>query len=253
MKKVKFLLLAGILTLCGQAAFGHGGEEQRIALEPDLSSMSAGAASYKFQLIDTDTNQLIGDSELAISHEKKLHLIIYDPSLKEFQHVHPEFDGKIWSADVQFAVDGDYWVWAQGELASDGTEFSSSTRLTISGGSTAWPSPPVLPDLRNGSSGISAIKLSQNKLTAGKMAMLDLTMSRTDGTTPKLTPYLGAFAHIIATPKDGDELIHVHPVSTGPAQGMIHAMFPTAGEYRLWVQFIDDGNLKTIPLSVEVF
>lgn len=252
MKKVKFLLLAGILSLWGQAAFSHGGEEERVALEPDVSSMSAGTTSYKFQLIDTDTNQLIGDKELALSHEEKLHLVIYDPSLKEFQHLHPEFDGKMWSADVQFAVDGDYWIWVQGELASDGTEFSSSTRLTISGGSTAWPSPPVLPDLRNGSSGISAINLSQNKLIAGKMAMLDLTMSRTDGSTPQLTPYLGAFAHIIATPKDGDSLIHVHPIGTGPAQGMIHATFPAAGEYRLWVQFIDGGSLKTIPLSVEV-
>ena len=88
---------------------------------------------------------------------------------------------------------------------------------------------------------------------AGKMAMLDLTMSRTDGSTTQLTPYLGAFAHIIATPKDGDSLIHVHPIGTGPAQGMIHATFPAAGEYRLWVQFIDGGILKTIPLSVEVF
>lgn len=63
MKKVKFLLLAGILGLCSQAAFGRGGEKQRASLEPDVSSMSAGVAAYKFQLIDADTNQLIGDNE----------------------------------------------------------------------------------------------------------------------------------------------------------------------------------------------
>lgn len=253
MKKAKMLLAAGILTIWSQASFGHGGEEGLIALEPDVTSMSAGTAPYKFQLINTETNQLIGDQNLNISHEKKLHLIIYDPSLKEFQHVHPEFDGKMWSADVQFAFNGNYWVWAQGELSADGTEFSSPTRLAVTGGSTAWPSPPTLTDIRNGSLGVSAIELSKSKLMAGKMAMLDLKMSRTDGSTPQLTPYLGAFAHIIATPVDGDSLIHVHPVSTGPSQGMIHAMFPDAGMYRLWVQFIDGGSLKTIPLSVEVF
>ena len=74
-----------------------------------------------------------------------------------------------------------------------------------------------------------------------------------DGTTPQIEPYLGAFAHIIATPSDGDALIHVHPIGTGPSQGMLHTTFPAAGEYRLWIQFIDDGNLKTIPLSVKVF
>lgn len=251
MKKV--LMAVSAIALWGQVSWGHGGEESRIALEPDVTSMSAGSAKYKFQLIDTETNKLIGDQDLNVAHERKLHLIIYDPSLQEFQHVHPEFDGTMWIADTQFSVDGNYWIWAQGELASDGEEFSSSNKLDITGGTSAWPTPPVLGNQRTGTSGTSAIELSKTKLVAGKMVMLDLKMTRTDGTTPKLEPYLGAFAHIIATPADGDALIHVHPVGTGPSEGMLHATFPAAGEYRLWIQFIDGGSLKTIPLSVEVF
>jgi hypothetical protein len=249
----KILMAMGAIALWGQVSWGHGGEESRIALEPDVISMSAGSAKYKFQLIDTETKKLIGDQDLNIGHEKKLHLIIYDPSLREFQHVHPVFDGTMWIADTQFSADGNYWIWAQGELASDGEEFSSSNKLDITGGTSAWPTPPVLGNQRVGTSGTSAIELSNTKLVAGKMVMLDLKMTRTDGTTPKLEPYLGAFAHIIATPADGDALIHVHPISTGPSEGMLHATFPTAGEYRLWIQFIDDGILKTIPLSVKVF
>ncbi|MBY0383644.1 hypothetical protein K2X05_00670 [bacterium] len=34
--------------------------------------------------------------------------------------------------------------------------------------------------------------------------------------------------------------------------GMLHATFPTKGEYRLWFQFNDDNQLKTIPVSVNV-
>ena len=249
----KMLIALGAIALWSQVTWAHGGEESRIALEPDVTTMSAGSAKYKFQLIDTKNNKLIGDQDLNIAHEKKLHLIIYDPSLQEFQHVHPEFDGTMWVVDTQFSVDGNYWVWAQGELATDGEEFSASNKLDITGGTTAWPTPPVLGDQRAGTSGLSAIELGKNKLVAGKMAMLDLKMTRTDGTTPQLEPYLGAFAHIIATPVDGDALIHVHPIGTGPSEGMLHATFPVAGEYRLWIQFIDDGNLKTIPLSVKVF
>jgi hypothetical protein len=37
-----------------------------------------------------------------------------------------------------------------------------------------------------------------------------------------------------------------------PNEGMLHVSFPTEGFYRLWVQFIDAGELKTIPLSVAV-
>ena len=85
------------------------------------------------------------------------------------------------------------------------------------------------------------------------MAMLTLTLSREDGSPAIVTPYLGSFAHVISTPEDGDSLIHVHPMNgSSPTQGMLHVTFPTAGFYRVWVQFIESGALKTVPLSVEV-
>ncbi len=242
-----------VFGIWSQAAFGHGEAESRIVLEPELTSFSAGISTYKFQLIDTETNKLVSDSGLSIAHERKLHLVIYDSSLNEFQHIHPEFNGNSWSVSAQFLVNGEYWVWAQGELASDGTEFSTSSKLSVSGGTVAWPTPPALTDSRSGQFGVSKINLSLNKLTAGKMAMLDLSMMRTDGSKPQLTPYMGAFAHVIATPEDGDSLIHVHPVGSGPANGMLHVTFPSEGMYRLWIQFIDGGNLIVIPLSVKVF
>ncbi len=83
--------------------------------------------------------------------------------------------------------------------------------------------------------------------------MLDLKFTRTDGTSAVITPYLGALAHVVATPTDGDSLIHVHPMDGNqPNEGMLHVTFPTAGMHRLWIQFIDGGNLKTIPLVVKV-
>ncbi|MDZ4084216.1 MAG: hypothetical protein U1E10_14835, partial [Bdellovibrionales bacterium] len=112
------------------------------------------------------------------------------------------------------------------------------------------PTPPVLGDRRSGTIGVSSVEIGKTKITAGKMVMLDLKMSRTDGTAPQLTPYLGAFAHIIATTSDGDELIHVHPMGTTATAGMIHATFPAAGDYRIWIQYIDSGRLITVPLSV---
>lgn len=253
MIKAMVSLGALVFGVWSQSAFGHGEAETRIVLEPELTSFFAGMSTYKFQLIDTETNKLVSDSDLSIAHEKKLHLVIYDSSLNEFQHIHPEFYGNSWSVTAQFLVNGEYWVWAQGELAADGTEFSTSSKLSVSGGVAAWPTPPALSDMRSGQSGVSKINLSSNKVTAGKMAMLDLNMTRTDGSNPQLSPYMGAFAHVIATPDDGDSLIHVHPVSTGQSKGMLHATFPSAGLYRLWIQFIDDGNLKVIPVSIKVF
>lgn len=85
------------------------------------------------------------------------------------------------------------------------------------------------------------------------MAMLTLTFTKADGSPSNATPYLGAFAHVIATPQDGSSLIHVHPMDGSvPNEGMLHVEFPKEGFYRLWIQFNDEGILKTVALSVKV-
>ena len=252
--KVVSLFALALFASAPQLVFAHE-EESRVAIEADVTGpMPAGAITYKFELVDTKTNQLLKDSDFTISHEKILHMLAYDPALKEFQHIHPEFDGHFWVVDLNFARNGNYWLWVQGELASDGEEFSSSTRLEIFGGQSACSTPPVLTDLRSGSDGSSTAQMSGQTVRAGQMVTLDVVLGRNDGSQPVNTPYLAAFAHIIAVPEDADSLIHVHPMNGSQSnQGMLHVTFPQAGFYRLWVQFMDDGTLKVVPLSVQVF
>lgn len=81
--------------------------------------------------------------------------------------------------------------------------------------------------------------------------MLGLKFDRTDGSSVDITPYLGALAHIVAAPEDGDSLIHVHPMNGAkPDEGMLHVTFPAPGNYRIWIQYNDSGILRTIPLVV---
>lgn len=233
-------------------AWAHGGES-RVAIELESpAKISAGSTVVSFQLVDTKKNKVVTPTELNVSHKKKLHVIAYDPALKEFQHVHPDFDGKIWNVSMNYSVDGNYFLWAQGELSVDSEEFSAMSRIEVSGGKPQWPS-PALSDVRSGAASGSVATLSNQKLRAGQMAMLTLRFTKSNGTPGNITPYLGAFAHLISTPTDGDALIHIHPMNgSKPNEGMVHVTFPDAGFYRIWVQLIDDGALKTIPLSVSV-
>ncbi len=206
---------------------------------------------YSFKLIDEKTSLPITDKNLIATHTKILHLVVYDASLSEFNHVHPTFKGSQWSVELNLPVSGDYLVWAQGET-NTGSEFSVSTILVIVDGS---PEKPILPlgDVRSGVDGITKLELSSKNIKAGKMILLDFSVSHSDGTAPVMSPYLGAFAHVIATQLSGNELIHVHPMAGSDVNmGMLHATFPSAGEYRLWIQFNDNNVLKTIPLSVVV-
>lgn len=245
------ILITGLLA--STLAFAHG-DEPRVAIELENSVvLQAGQQELHFQLVDTKLNQIITDQELNISHEKKLHVLIYDQSLNEFTHVHPDFINGEWRTTTQLSVNGKYFVWAQGEITSDGEEFSAPSNIEITKGTSAWPLPPQLSELRAGTNGNSKVELGTQKITANKMVMLGLKFTRTDGSTPNITPYLGAMAHIVATPTDGDSLVHVHPMNGSlPNEGMLHVTFPEAGIYRLWIQFIDGGNLKVIPLAVKV-
>lgn len=235
-------------------AYGHDNESLRVELEPaDTGIIKTEEIDFQFQLVDTKSNSLVDENALKISHDRKLHVIIYDPALKEFQHVHPVANGDSWEVPVKFNRSGEYWLWARGELL-DGEEFSSPVRVTMEIRDPSWPIPPTFSDVRSGSDGSSVVTLSGERLKTGKMAMLNVELSRNDGTKPVNSPYLGAFAHVVAVFSDADSLIHVHPMDTSnPNQGMLHATFPNAGFYRLWIQFMDAGSLRTVPHPMQVF
>lgn len=249
---MKSLFFSVALTLLTTFAHAHGDVEARISVEPETQgSYMAGLIHYSFQLFDSTTNKTVTDKDLVESHTKLIHLIAYDSARNQFNHVHPAYDGKVWSADLQLPVNGTYFVWAQGQLV-DGTDFSSFAKAQIINGKPEIPT-STLGDHRKNSDQGTVLQLSSGKIKAGGMVMLDFKVTRDDGQSPVITPYLGALAHVIAVSPNGDELIHVHPMAgSAPNTGMIHATFPTEGDYRIWVQLIDGGVLKTIPLSVTV-
>lgn len=244
-------LAATALIFAQSTSFAHGDERISIEAETQGTLTASDKIEFVFQIYDEETKKSVTELDLADSHTKKLHLLAYDASLNEFNHVHPTFDGQLWKAELNLTADGSYFIWAQGVLL-DGTEFSASYRVGITGGR---PASPVLAlgNIRKASLGNTVVELSKEKLKPGKMAMLTYTVSRNDGTAPEVTQYLGANAHIIAVSPDGDDLIHAHPMDGANSNtGMIHVTFPTEGDYRIWVQVIDGGELKTVPLSVTV-
>ena len=277
MKVVRALKFLALVVLSVPTfVLAHGGEEPRVVMESDLEGpVHAGGVDLSFRMVDTEREKVIKPEDLDVVHEKKLHMFIFDEALVEFTHVHPEFDAEKnrWVVTALLPKNGNYWVWAQGTLIVDETtkvEFTTNMKLTTIGGQPANSLPPQLPRTRSGSDGNSQVTLSTTRFVAGQMAMPTLTVTRNDGTSPEITPFLGAKAHVIGVLSDGDTLIHAHPVEhdgggghhdgihshhdhgPNPNQFMIHVVFPEPGNYRLWVQYRDGGLLRTIPLAVKV-
>lgn len=247
----KIFAFITMMTLFSFSVLAHD-NEKGISLESKLpSTSSAGKIRYSFDLYDNANNKNLTDADLVLTHEKLLHLIVYDLALKEFRHVHPSFINDEWTADFDLGINGQYMVWVEGTL-SDGDEFAASEKISIVNGKEANTIPASLGDVRVGSEGNSVITLT-GTVKAKKSSMLTATFTRNDGTQADIKDYLGAFAHFVAVPLDGSALIHVHPMTTGkPNEGMIHATFPKAGDYRLWAQFMDGETLRNVPLSIKV-
>lgn len=241
-----------ITALASAEAFAHG--ETRFSVTPlQDAPFRAGDVTIEFRVGDKKLMTNVSDRELAVSHTQKLHVFIFDEALMEFRHEHPTYaDGK-WTLTTRLARNGYYHLWAQGVLAAGNVEAAGTGSLSIDGGDLANPEVPNLTEVRTASVSGSVATLSSQRLVAGREAMLNLTLSRADGTAPVLTPYLGELAHVVATNDEGDMLVHVHPMaSSRPNTLMIHATFAYAGNYRLWIQFIDRGVLKVVPLAVRV-
>lgn len=245
---------AAIQVLAAAPARAHGDEPRARVLWTDAAtpSFAAGPVELAFELYDTKTQAKLAPEDLEVTHTKILHVFLFDPSLREFRHEHPEYDraSGLWRLRTGLAVDGRYWIWAQGQLRG-GDELTGYGGLIVEKGLPAHPMPPVLGESRVGADGVSQVALSPGRIVAGQDVMLSFAFTRTDGTPVALEPFLGEMAHVVATPSDGDSLLHVHPHDHGGVF-MIHARFPEAGDYRLWVQFIDGGSLRTVPLSVTV-
>lgn len=249
MKNIFILLISLVLT---NFAFAHD-EENGISIDSNISStINAGTIHYVFDLYDNVNKKNITESDLSLSHERLLHLFVYDQGLKEFSHLHPTFENGQWVTDITLPKNGKYWIWAQGTLASDGDEFSSFENVSVTNGENSNPIPTTLGDIRTSSDGNSVATIS-GKAKAGASSMLMVKFTRNDGTNPEISDYLGAFAHAVIVSLDGSSLIHAHPMNTSkPNEGMLHVTFPKEGDYRVWMQFQDAKVVKTVSISVKV-
>ena len=89
---------------------------------------------------------------------------------------------------------------------------------------------------------------------AGEETALEFAVTKGGHPVEDLQPYLGADGHLVAL-REGDlAFLHVHPEEEhgAPNEIVFNAAFPTAGRYRLYLQFRHDGVVRTAEFTVEV-
>lgn len=236
----------------------HGGAEAAPAADLKASfSFAEGVAKANeeteltVRITDTSGNAV---NDFEVNHEKLLHLIVVDHDLSFFAHLHPEFRGDgTFAVDAAFPSGGEYKVFAD-FVPAGGAAMTLSEWMKVEGAEGAHAE--IEPDaaLTKEIDGKS-IELALSGTKANEETELTFTIrdAATGADIEDLEPYLGAVGHVVILSADAEQYLHVHPLdetSTGP-KARFAATFPAPGLYKIWGQFQHQGEVFTVPFTIE--
>jgi hypothetical protein len=96
------------------------------------------------------------------------------------------------------------------------------------------------------------VELDAGSLTAGVVSSLTFRIAQEDRDVEGLDPYLGALGHLVAL-REGDlAFLHVHPTGGVGGRVTFHAVFPSMGFYKLFLQFAHEGRVRTVDFTTEI-
>lgn len=197
-------------------------------------------------------------SELAESQTRKLHLLLVDQNLEDYQHIHPEpvGDSGQWTFTFTPHRAGTYRVYVQLVPLLSMREMIGQSQIFIPG--------PVAPAVHRGLAPfqddgyVYSLEVPTGPVALDTDATLTLTVRRADGGKVALQPIMGTLAHLVAFDPARAGVAHLHPTLTGhetdPQQPALafQINFTQPGHYRLWGQVKIDGRERYVPFDLEV-
>lgn len=217
----------------------------------------------------------LAPADLLVAHTRKLHLMLVDPTLTDYQHVHPEPAKRAgeWTFAFTPRAGGTYRVFADFTPAATGRGLYASVDLEVaaeSAGAASRMHAPAQasaePDLpRTAAAGQGrpytfALEPLGGVLRAGQPADLRFTVTRADGGAVPLEPIMGAFAHLVAFDETRSGFAHLHPAEVDlevPPDRQRPVLnfkltIPKAGRYVIWAQTNIGGHEEFVPFWFEV-
>lgn len=241
MKNITSIILCSTIAAIGLLPINAAAHEEKLSAEPELSARAehvhpaseptirlevrpnhyhvAGNSIPTWIRLTGPDGRPVTFGQLEVAHTKKIHLLIVDESLSDYQHAHP--DETDTPGKYRFAFNpkfgGRYHVWADVVPKSTGKQEYAKAVMTVGGD----PAP------RDGTMNTSAetdggyrfeLATENNKpLQAGKAMLVKVKVRRSDGQDfAGLQPLMGAFAHMVGFTANLDSVTHAHPMGKEP-------------------------------------
>lgn len=255
-------LLLSSQTLAGPHMHPQGVEAQATVQAKIVSAAPVAADKVeivRFQLTNAKGKPLT-ETDFQVVHTKPIHVLIVDPALQDFHHLHPISD-KPGEFVVKFKpkLSTDYGIWIDVTPRNGMQQF---VRLTLKGSTLSYVAVSGEESLKQKVNGYS-FKLSFN---ATRLKVGDSVMGTINVTDPygkpylDLQPVLGAFAHVVGFYDDFKTVAHMHPLGVAPRSDKAHSgpkiIFhftpEKAGFVKLFAQFKIEDKDVFVPFGVIV-
>jgi hypothetical protein len=189
-------------------------------------------------------------TEFERDQTKLMHLIVVRDDFTGYQHLHPVLNSKgEFKLPVTLAQPGTYRAIA--DFTTGGKRYPLGVDVTVPGQVKPVPLPP---SSRRATVDGYTVTLADGMPAAGSEERLTFTVEREGEPVTRLQTYLGAYGHLVALRKPDLAYSHIHPVAHDAEAGSItfDAEFPSAGPFRLFLQFRAEGAVHTAAFTVEV-
>lgn len=207
----------------------------------------------------TTTGKPIKWDEIAVSHTERIHAMVVDPSLEDYQHLHPQAAGPpghyLFEMTPQRA--GNYAVYL------DFIPLINSRRTLLEAGFMV-PGDPHAPDPGqlepHRENGLTfAFVPAAERIIAGEEVRFRLKVRADNGGETRFEPVMDSYAHVVAFDEAGTGFAHLHPQNPfiegqDPLDPDLEFafLFDRPGNYRVWAQVIVNGRQVFAPFDITV-
>jgi hypothetical protein len=209
----------------------------------------------------TASGKPIAPEDLLVAHTRKLHLLVVDPTLSDYQHVHPvpgRHPGD-WLFTLEPNRPGLYRVFADFTPAVTARGLYASADFLVPG------KVATVFQTTNSTAQAGPFKFDLEMpaaFRAGKQADLHFHVV-SQGATPEpvpLQPVMGAYAHLVAFDEARTGFVHMHPTDPDPTKAPdpvkpvlnFKVTIPQPGRYVIWAQVNLGGDEVFEPFWIDV-
>ncbi len=220
-------------------------------------------------MLRTSAGKPIGPEDLLIVHTQPLHLLIVDPSLHDYQHVHPVPTRTTGEWAFQFTPQsaGTYRVFADFTPVATRRGLYASADLEVVGGSgTPNVANPTETPAMNSERAVTRdgyvfrLVAAAEPLRARQPIDFAFTIASLHGDRVPLETVMGAYAHLVAFDTERSGFAHLHPTQADslaapdPIKPVLNfkLTIPTAGTYVIWSQVNLGGKEAFVPFWFKV-